>query len=377
VTRLACVLALALGALLALPAGALAGRVIATGHDQDLHCSSGSGCHYVNIAVSYVRGGAPDPTKPLLVLDTSTQVSEALDRAFPGGPPARVVMAPRSPEWAAASLTPANYSAIIVASDASCGGCALNSGGGTEDSDAINARKAAIEGFFNAGGGVLAFAGANHGGADTNTADDVYYNFLPLPVGAVAVSPPFTLTPEGQALGFQDSTKGVGTENDINCCLTHNSFNLPPAGSALKVAETDSEGKAETLFGEGSVSGGTITTGPPTSGPVGSKPPLTGPGGVVTGLPSTKRCVSRRNFRIRIRERKGRTYVTASVFLNGRRVAVRRDDRIRAPIDLRGLPKGRYRVKIVVVTTTGEVIQGTRKYRTCSGKRRPRRPPRL
>jgi hypothetical protein len=108
----------------------------------------------------------------------------------------------------------------------------------------------------------------------------------------------------------------------------------------------------------------------PPIGPTGSKPPAFGPNGVITGLPSTKRCVSRRNFEIRIKKRRGRTYATANIFLNSKQVVARRGSRVTAPIDLRGLPKGRFTVRIVVVTVTGEVIAGTRKYRTCTKKRR-------
>lgn len=116
---------------------------------------------------------------------------------------------------------------------------------------------------------------------------------------------------------------------------------------------------------------------PVPTGPIGSKPPAFGPGGVITGLPSAKKCLSRRNFRIRIRKRKGRSYQYASVFVNGKRVKVIRGARLTAPVDLRGLPKGRFTVKIVVLTTTGEVIQGTRRYRTCAKKRQSGRRPRL
>ena len=37
-----------------------------------------------------------------------------------------------------------------------------------------------------------------------------------------------------------------------------------------------------------------------------------------------------------------------------------------AYVDLRGLVKGRYSVKIVVVATNGRVVTGKRTYRTCS-----------
>jgi len=95
-----------------------------------------------------------------------------------------------------------------------------------------------------------------------------------------------------------------------------------------------------------------------------------GKNGIVSA-PSNKTCISRRNFKIRIRKRAGVTYIAAFVWLNGKRVATRRGKRITAPVDLRNLPKGKYTVKIRVVTSTGRVINGTRKYRTCAKKRTP------
>ena len=105
----------------------------------------------------------------------------------------------------------------------------------------------------------------------------------------------------------------------------------------------------------------------------GGRPPAFGPNGVIQGLPSNRRCVSRRSFRIRIVRRRGRTYVAASVRLNGRPVYVAQGRRVRSFINLRGLPKGRYTVDIRVVTSLGEVIRGTRRYKTCAKKERGRR----
>ena len=90
------------------------------------------------------------------------------------------------------------------------------------------------------------------------------------------------------------------------------------------------------------------------------------------GLPSTKKCVSRRNFRIRLREPKGTKIRRATVKVNGKLVATRKGKRVTAPVDLRGLPKGRFKVEIRVTTTTGRVIKGTRKYRTCAKRKKPR-----
>jgi hypothetical protein len=88
-----------------------------------------------------------------------------------------------------------------------------------------------------------------------------------------------------------------------------------------------------------------------------------------------RQCLSRRSFTIRLKEPKGDALDTAAVFLSGKRVAVRRGDRITAPINLRGLPKGRYTVKIIAKTVLGRTINGSRKYRTCAKKRGGAGPP--
>ena len=80
--------------------------------------------------------------------------------------------------------------------------------------------------------------------------------------------------------------------------------------------------------------------------------------------------MSRRHFRIRIRrQRSGATLVSAAVAVNGKRVAVRRGARVTAPVDLRGLPKGRFTVRISALTGDGRAITGTRRYRTCAPRR--------
>ena len=87
-------------------------------------------------------------------------------------------------------------------------------------------------------------------------------------------------------------------------------------------------------------------------------------------LPSARRCVSRRNFRIRLKQPRGLKLKSAVVTLNGRRVATRSGRRVTAPVDLRGLPKGRFTVKISVTLTDGRKLSSTRRYRTCAGARR-------
>ena len=110
-------------------------------------------------------------------------------------------------------------------------------------------------------------------------------------------------------------------------------------------------------------------------------PRVFGPGGLVQ-VPSNRRCVSRRKFRIRIRERRGIHIEAAVLLLNGRRIKVVkrkvfRRKRHTATINLRGLPKGTFKLKITVLTSEGNSLTGTRTYHTCTKKRRSRRPPRL
>ena len=91
----------------------------------------------------------------------------------------------------------------------------------------------------------------------------------------------------------------------------------------------------------------------------------------IATLPSQgrRRCLSRRSFRIRLKEPPGDALKTAIVSVNGRRVATRAGTRITAPIDLKGLPRGRYTVRIVATTVLGRTISGSRRYRTCATRR--------
>jgi hypothetical protein len=230
---------------------ARAGNLFLTGHDLDFHCSGGAGCGEAGIAFNFVRQGAPTKTLPILVLDEGGQVALAMAQpnatakntvegagvTFPS-----VVIAPSSAAFATTPINVATYSAVVIASDSTCGGCDNN----TASITAINARTADLQAFFSAGGGLLYLAGAGNRAT--------YYNSVPIPAAAAAVSPPFTVTPAGAALGI--------TTADANCCATHNSFSLPGSGSPLVVAETDSAALAETLFvSGGSICGGSICGG--------------------------------------------------------------------------------------------------------------------
>ena len=90
------------------------------------------------------------------------------------------------------------------------------------------------------------------------------------------------------------------------------------------------------------------------------------------GLPGSRTCRSRRDFSIRLRRPERGRIRTARVYVDGKRVKVLRGRRLRSRVNLRGLPRGRYTVRVVVTTTLGRRYVSTRRYRTCVPRRRSR-----
>jgi hypothetical protein len=114
----------------------------------------------------------------------------------------------------------------------------------------------------------------------------------------------------------------------------------------------------------------TATTPAPPTPPVAPTTPAT-PAAPITaelGLPSARACVSRRRFRISLKAPKGTSLKAATISINGKVKARVKAGRTRAPVDLRGLPKGRVKVKVVVRASNGRAYVSTRTYRTCAAK---------
>ena len=93
--------------------------------------------------------------------------------------------------------------------------------------------------------------------------------------------------------------------------------------------------------------------------------------------------MSQRKFRIHIRQPGGIKIQTALVFVNGKKVRVLKrkvlpgscvTGRDREPARA---AEGTFKVKIVVLTTEGDTLKGTRKYHTCTKKRKHKKPPKL
>ena len=105
----------------------------------------------------------------------------------------------------------------------------------------------------------------------------------------------------------------------------------------------------------------TTTTTPSTPG--GATKPTTSSGG-------TKACSSRRTFHIRVKATKLRKakVVSAKIFVNSKLVTTRKGKRLTAPVVLKGLKKGRYKVVIKAKLSDGRTVTDIRRYYTCHKK---------
>jgi Tol biopolymer transport system component len=87
------------------------------------------------------------------------------------------------------------------------------------------------------------------------------------------------------------------------------------------------------------------------------------------GLPSAHRCLSRRRFTIHLKRPAGVTIASARITVRARTTKARKvAGRFQVVVDLRGLPKGRFKILIVVQTRSGLTLRGARRYRTCTSR---------
>jgi hypothetical protein len=86
-------------------------------------------------------------------------------------------------------------------------------------------------------------------------------------------------------------------------------------------------------------------------------------------LPSAKKCLSLRFFKIHLADPQYDPLKTVVVTLKGRRIATKRKGKyIVATINLKGLPKGTFTIKIHATTVLGHHLSASRRYHTCIKK---------
>jgi hypothetical protein len=227
--------------------------LIVTGHDADRRCAlMDQQCNFLKVAIKYVRETAPSGKKPVLVLDRGPkQLDVAIKKAWASGysytGPKTKVVDPRSAAFRSLVIDTKHFSAIAIASDASCGGCDLDAA----DIAAIVKRKGAIQAFLSKGGGIYAGAGGSNAAA--------YYRFMPIPAPGPASEGPFELTRYGQRIGFKNS--------DLTGAVA-NTFATPEVGR-MDVAARTANKVGDTLIADGRVRKGklvAVTTIPPALG---------------------------------------------------------------------------------------------------------------
>jgi len=90
-------------------------------------------------------------------------------------------------------------------------------------------------------------------------------------------------------------------------------------------------------------------------------------------LPSNRKCYSRRVFQIHLRDPKYDPLKEVLITLGHRRILVKRHRNVFvATVNLRGLPRGTFTVRIRVTTLLGHHLTGSRTYHTCVSRRAKR-----
>ena len=213
---------------------ALAGDVILTGHDNDYHCDAGDAggaCEVLKAEVNYVANGS---ALPVLAIDAGGELTSSLTADGIN----YVAVAPSA--VTGAMFNHSDYSAFVVASVTSCGGCDNPPGTGTQ----LAAFEPEIASFFNSGGGILGLAGAG---------DPDAYAYVPEAGG--------TTTPIFSSSGFTATPAGLANIPGffaVNGDETHNTFS--DFGSFYTVGEVfnptgGTTGPAVTIFGNGGTIG--------------------------------------------------------------------------------------------------------------------------
>jgi len=233
---------------------AQAGPVLLTGHDPDFHSQGQlSGQQQLNIILNYVTGGTYNTgAKKFLFVESNLPVTSGHRVGRDGLTTIGLTSGVNYDQVNAAGLTAlpnfSGYSAIVVASD--FGGMLS-----AAEIDELVARKADIAAFVNAGGGLAALAecgvGSSNCISDLVTPSTQLFGFVPVAVSSVNTIAPYTVTPFGASLGYNNGM--------VSDCCTHNSFG---ATGGLSIVDFDQVGVPTTLAGNVSITDTGFTPSP-------------------------------------------------------------------------------------------------------------------
>ncbi len=95
-------------------------------------------------------------------------------------------------------------------------------------------------------------------------------------------------------------------------------------------------------------------------------------------LPSSKKCLSARLFRIHLLDPKYDPFKKVLVSIKGKKIrTARKGNYIVATINLKGFPLGKFTIKIAATTVLGHHLSATRSYHTCAKKAKKSHPKKL
>jgi hypothetical protein len=95
-------------------------------------------------------------------------------------------------------------------------------------------------------------------------------------------------------------------------------------------------------------------------------------------LPSAKKCLSMRHFKIHLLEPKYDPFKSITVMIKGHKIpTVRRGNYVVATVNLKGFAQGSFTVKIHATTILGHHLSGARTYHTCATKPKKGKPGKL
>jgi hypothetical protein len=98
---------------------------------------------------------------------------------------------------------------------------------------------------------------------------------------------------------------------------------------------------------------------------LGAPPPASAGAALVT-VPTRRPCTSRRRLSIHLHAHRGERVTSIVVMIDHRTVASRHPRHGIARIDLRGLPRGSFTIRVSARTNRARTIRLTRRYRTCT-----------
>jgi spore coat-associated protein N len=107
----------------------------------------------------------------------------------------------------------------------------------------------------------------------------------------------------------------------------------------------------------------------PPAGPLGADPTGAVLGAQLFSMPSPRTCLSRRVITITVRRPRGLRFKTVTITVNRKtkvKLKGREARKIKARLNLRGLPRGKVVVKIVATTTTRRKAVAKRTFHTCA-----------